>query len=240
VLNEKSLADVAIVIEGRFDPVKFGAATRKDAKAFRSVRIAGFDVWECSIPPPHAQQYYMALLDPRRLVITYTKEGMAEVLRQAGGKARSAPSRGMQLLMTQARQEHIAVVVKPTQVILRILQDELNRQAPFGLGDWVAAFGKYANDIVIMSGGLSFREKALRVQIGLDMKSRAAAKGLGQCIAGGNRAAAFLLGFAAEELPRLYADILRKERVRVKESAVIIEADVPYTFIQKVLQAPWP
>jgi hypothetical protein len=239
------------ILEGKFDVARFKAAEKERARKhrgpFKCTRAAGFEVCEGPDPDAPGGRRRVAV-SPRVVVEAGSAEQMAGVLARAGGEKKGGLPRPMRALLARAEKEQIAFVMNSCDVVFQAVEQGLDREPASSqdvIGTWVrkrvASWSrKLGKDVQLLSVGLSFKAESFQLQIGLGARSPKAARELRAWVERNNFWVALFLKGADGDAPRMFVDILRKERVTVKDSATFIDAEVPYTFVRTVMAGPWP
>jgi hypothetical protein len=216
---------------------------KKHPDSLKSKKVDGFDLYEWSDPSQTQQQ---VAVSPRLMVLTDSAAQMADVLDRAAGRKKDGLPEPMRTLVAEMEQEQFGIVLNSWDVFFKALEEGLKQQAAAPqdvLADWVQQqaatwlrdFGK---DVSVVSVGVRFAAEDFQLQIGLGITRPRVARERRTWIERNNFWVGLLLRSDNGEVPRLLADVLRKERVQVKGSATLIRARVPYKLVQKMLAAP--
>ena len=190
----------------------------------------------------------LAKVDTKTLVFADSKKTMEAILARAG-KTTGALSTGVRALIESGRKKHLSVVVNNLgtngQRLMTLLGEEL--AGPIGIDPAVSKvlveqgtnwLKTNATDYTAASIGITVRSNVLRLELGIDAKTAEKAAALRQLIDRGSFLGALALKALDHDLARQLAGILAHQRVVLKDTSLIVSIDVPYEFLDQLVQDP--
>jgi acetyl esterase/lipase len=238
----QSGGDGLLIFEGRFHQNRLRAALQQLAgdrvEAFKIGKTGELERWRISHP---GGSIHLLLPDSRTLVIASSKKGMDGVLARARDHKPGGLTAGVRALLERASKHHVSLVTGRADRLaieaLRLLQSGSETRAR--TSGQIPVLQQYARGLARVGLGLTIGKSSLRLEFILDTKRPELAQQLRQVLSQTNFWAALALKAADQPLLTQLAGIIGKERVRASGAELVVQAEVPYTFLEAVAKASW-
>jgi hypothetical protein len=225
-----------VIMEGTFKLAALKAAVREKESPFKVVTVNGTEVWEWASPAKPDEPVYVALLNPKMLLLTENKASVAAALDQAAGKTKDELDPSMAALLEKAdAKETLTCVVTPT-ALFKVLKD-----APVQVQVRVLFPGvrRLAGEGRALSGGITLGER-LKIGVGMNTRSPEAALRLRRQANRLALIATLVLSSINVEEVRPWEDLVRSLRARADGAAVYLDGEVAPETLEKILKTAAP